>query len=88
MERTTSLSSGSKKSVSGAERFQPDCWHTCSSAPQLTAVDLRSHALLISQGNSRADDWAAAISQGLGEQADDYTRVRIFGPNEDVEAYG
>ncbi|KAI9636052.1 Endonuclease/exonuclease/phosphatase [Dioszegia hungarica] len=37
-------------------------------------VDLRSHALLISQGNSRADDWAAAISQGLGEQADDYTR--------------
>lgn len=38
-------------------------------------LDLRSQALLISQGNSRADSWETALFAGLGGKAGEYEKV-------------
>lgn len=43
-------------------------------------LDLRSQALLISQGNSRADSWEEALFAGLGDKAGEYEKVYIFPP--------
>lgn len=40
-------------------------------------LDLRSQALLISQGNSRADSWEVALFAGLGDKAGEYEKVYI-----------
>ena len=46
---------------------------------QLKRADLRSSALLISQGKGRADEWEAALLRGLGSKADEYEKVRPCG---------
>jgi hypothetical protein len=38
-------------------------------------VDLRSAALLVSQGTTRAYEWEAALLRGLGDKAGEYERV-------------
>ncbi|WWC67008.1 uncharacterized protein I206_100915 [Kwoniella pini CBS 10737] len=38
-------------------------------------ADLRKQSLLISQGNSRADGWEAALSAGLGTKAGEYEKL-------------
>jgi hypothetical protein len=43
--------------------------------PQLIRVDLRSQALLVSQGNVRAEEWTAAILAGIGDRADEFEKV-------------
>lgn len=43
-------------------------------------LDLRSQALLISQGNSRADSWEVALFAGLGDKAGEYEKVYISPP--------
>ncbi|ORX34560.1 Endonuclease/exonuclease/phosphatase [Kockovaella imperatae] len=40
-------------------------------------VDLRSQALLISQGNVRADEWESAILAGLDSKAEGYERIAM-----------
>lgn len=40
-------------------------------------LDLRSQALLISQGNSRADSWEVALFAGLGDKSGEYEKVYI-----------
>lgn len=44
-------------------------------------LDLRSQALLISQGNSRADSWEVALFAGLGDKAGEYEKVYISPPS-------
>ncbi|KIR43959.1 inositol-polyphosphate 5-phosphatase [Cryptococcus deuterogattii 99/473] len=41
----------------------------------LQEADLRSQALLISQGNSRADSWEVALFAGLGDKAGEYEKL-------------
>ncbi|OXG45099.1 inositol-polyphosphate 5-phosphatase [Cryptococcus neoformans Th84] len=41
----------------------------------LQEADLRSQALLISQGNSRADSWETALFAGLGDKAGEYEKL-------------
>lgn len=45
------------------------------------SLDLRSQALLISQGNSRADSWETALFAGLGDKAGEYEKVYPYLPH-------
>mgnify|MGYP002717780302 CR=1 FL=1 len=39
-------------------------------------IDLRSQALLISQGNVRAEEWETAILRALKDKASEYEKAR------------
>jgi hypothetical protein len=69
---------GKERRISWCSAFKKSV-RTRNTTSLLTLPDLRSSALLVSQGAGRADEWEAAILRGLGDRAVDFEKVSRTG---------